>query len=70
MIMILTCGGGGGDEYQGPNGTGKSSIVCALCVGLGGKTSLLDRAESISSFIRHGKQHAYTEVREVHLVHN
>lgn len=23
----------------GPNGTGKSSIVCAICIGLGGKTS-------------------------------
>ena len=25
----------------GPNGTGKSSIVCALCLGLGGKPQLL-----------------------------
>lgn len=24
----------------GPNGTGKSSIVCALCIGLGGATSV------------------------------
>lgn len=24
----------------GPNGTGKSSVVCALCVGLGGSTKV------------------------------
>ena len=29
-------------------GTGKSSIVCAICLGLGGKTSLLGRAKAVS----------------------
>ena len=24
----------------GPNGTGKSTIVCGICLGLGGKTSV------------------------------
>ena len=38
----------------GPNGTGKSSLVCAICVGLAGKTSLLGRAEDVSSFVRRG----------------
>lgn len=30
------------------SGTGKSSIVCALCLGLGGSTSLLGRAKDVS----------------------
>ena len=38
----------------GPNGTGKSSVVCAICLGLGGKPSLLGRAKKIESFVRHG----------------
>jgi chromosome segregation ATPase len=35
-------------------GTGKSSFVCALCVGLGGSTRLLGRADQVSSFVRRG----------------
>jgi structural maintenance of chromosomes protein 5 len=35
-------------------GTGKSSFVCALCVGLGGSTRLLGRADHVSSFVRRG----------------
>lgn len=38
----------------GPNGTGKSSFVCALCVGLGGSTKLLGRADDVKSFVRRG----------------
>ena len=29
----------------GPNGTGKSSIVCAMCVGLGGSLGVTERGE-------------------------
>ena len=32
----------------GPNGTGKSSIVCALCLGLAGNPGLLGRAREVS----------------------
>ena len=28
-------------------GTGKSSIVCAMCLGLGGRTNLLGRAKEV-----------------------
>lgn len=38
----------------GPNGTGKSTIVCAICIGLGGKLSLLGRAQSVADFIKYG----------------
>ena len=31
----------------GPNGTGKSSIVCAICLGLAGSSTLLGRAKEV-----------------------
>lgn len=31
----------------GANGTGKSSIVCAICLGLAGKPSFLGRADKV-----------------------
>uniref|UniRef100_A0A8C2T557 Structural maintenance of chromosomes protein 5 n=1 Tax=Coturnix japonica TaxID=93934 RepID=A0A8C2T557_COTJA len=38
----------------GANGTGKSSIVCAICLGLAGKPSFLGRAEKVSLFVKQG----------------
>ncbi|XP_070206218.1 structural maintenance of chromosomes protein 5-like [Littorina saxatilis] len=38
----------------GPNGTGKSAIVCAICLGLAGKTGWLGRASSPGDFVRYG----------------
>lgn len=32
-----------------PLGTGKSSIVCAICLGLGGSTTILGRARDVSA---------------------
>ncbi|KDO35052.1 hypothetical protein SPRG_01116 [Saprolegnia parasitica CBS 223.65] len=46
----------------GPNGTGKSSIVCALCVGLGGSTKILGRAEKVGQFVKHEQDSGFTEV--------
>jgi len=46
----------------GPNGTGKSSIVCAMCLGLGGRTNLLGRAKEIKDFIKHGKMEGFVEI--------
>lgn len=46
----------------GPNGTGKSSIVCAICLGLAGKTYHMGRAASIGDFIKHGRESAEIEV--------
>ncbi|GLD93353.1 hypothetical protein PINS_up001945 [Pythium insidiosum] len=46
----------------GPNGTGKSSIVCALCVGLAGSTKLLGRADKVGQFVRHEKENGFTEI--------
>lgn len=42
----------------GPNGTGKSTVVCAICLGLGGKPEILGRAKSPRDFIRQGCERA------------
>ncbi|NXK13972.1 SMC5 protein, partial [Herpetotheres cachinnans] len=38
----------------GANGTGKSSIVCAICLGLGGKPSFIGRADKVGLFVKQG----------------
>lgn len=42
----------------GPNGTGKSSLVCAICLGLGFPSSVLGRATTYGDFVKHGRTHA------------
>ncbi|KAF4633023.1 hypothetical protein G7Y89_g5094 [Cudoniella acicularis] len=46
----------------GPNGTGKSSLVCAICLGLGWNPSHLGRAGQIGEFVKHNKNDAYVEI--------
>ncbi|CAI2185097.1 6636_t:CDS:10, partial [Funneliformis geosporum] len=46
----------------GPNGTGKSTIVCAIALGLGWNTPLLGRAREISEFVKHGQERASIEI--------
>lgn len=46
----------------GPNGTGKSSIVCAIAIGLGAKTSLLGRSEHLGEFVMQGCQDGFVEI--------
>ncbi|RIA89012.1 P-loop containing nucleoside triphosphate hydrolase protein [Glomus cerebriforme] len=46
----------------GPNGTGKSTIVCAIALGLGWNTSLLGRAREISDFVKHGQERSSIEI--------
>lgn len=46
----------------GPNGTGKSSLVCAICLGLGYGPKHLGRAGSVKEFVKHGKDTATIEI--------
>lgn len=46
----------------GPNGTGKSSLVCAICLGLGYASNVLGRASAFGEFVKHGKDEAEIEV--------
>jgi len=46
----------------GPNGTGKSTLVCAICLGLGWGTKHLGRAKDIGEFVKHGCNEATIEI--------
>ena len=46
----------------GPNGTGKSSFVCALAIGLAGSTRLLGRADKLAEFVKRGEESGYSEI--------
>ncbi|KAI1379036.1 P-loop containing nucleoside triphosphate hydrolase protein [Hypoxylon crocopeplum] len=46
----------------GPNGTGKSSLVCAICLGLGFHPRHLGRASNLGEFVKHGKETAIVEI--------
>ncbi|KAI0101280.1 P-loop containing nucleoside triphosphate hydrolase protein [Daldinia grandis] len=47
----------------GPNGTGKSSLVCAICLGLGYHPKHLGRASNVGEFVKHGKETAIVEIQ-------
>ena len=46
----------------GPNGTGKSTLVCAICLGLGWSPNLLGRARDVAEFVKHGTKEAIIEI--------
>ncbi|KAM4810434.1 structural maintenance of chromosomes protein 5 [Rhinophrynus dorsalis] len=66
----------------GANGTGKSSIVCAICLGLAGKTSFIGRADKVGFYVKRGCQKGMVELeickqtgnlvitREIHVSNN
>ena len=46
----------------GANGTGKSTILNAICLGLGGEPKHLGRADDARAFIQNGKDEAMIEI--------
>ncbi|KAK2747245.1 Structural maintenance of chromosomes protein 5 [Onygenales sp. PD_40] len=46
----------------GPNGTGKSTLVCAICLGLGWGPQHLGRAKDPAEFVKHGCSEATIEI--------
>ncbi|KAJ7493281.1 P-loop containing nucleoside triphosphate hydrolase protein [Mycena galericulata] len=46
----------------GPNGTGKSSIACAICLGLNFPPATLGRASELGSFVKIGASTAHIEI--------
>ncbi|TAQ88168.1 hypothetical protein B7494_g3479 [Chlorociboria aeruginascens] len=46
----------------GPNGTGKSSFVCGIAIGLGWGVSHLGRAGKVGEFVKHGSNSATIEI--------
>lgn len=55
-----------GDELNiliGPNGTGKSSMVAAIVIGMGGNTKVLSSAKMhLSNYVKNGKERATIEI--------
>uniref|UniRef100_A0A668A8I4 Structural maintenance of chromosomes protein 5 n=1 Tax=Myripristis murdjan TaxID=586833 RepID=A0A668A8I4_9TELE len=66
----------------GANGTGKSSIVCAICLGLAGKTAVLCRGDKVGLYVKRGCKKGFIEIelykrggnvvinREIHVENN
>ncbi|KAK6350346.1 Structural maintenance of chromosomes protein 5 [Orbilia brochopaga] len=46
----------------GPNGTGKSTLVCAICLGLGFGPEHLGRAKDVAEFVKNGADSATIEI--------
>jgi len=46
----------------GPNGCGKSSIVCAIALGLCGSPKVLGRADDLKAFVMHECEEAFIEI--------
>ncbi|KAJ7181755.1 P-loop containing nucleoside triphosphate hydrolase protein [Mycena crocata] len=46
----------------GPNGTGKSSIACAICLGLNWSPEILGRAKDLNSFVKIGADSGHIEI--------
>lgn len=46
----------------GPNGTGKSTLVCAICLGLGWSSEHLGRAKELGAFVKNGADEATIEI--------
>lgn len=42
----------------GPNGTGKSAIVAAIILGMGGSTKILSEHNKLSDYVKNGKDRA------------
>ncbi|KAF7362946.1 Structural maintenance of chromosomes protein 5 [Mycena venus] len=46
----------------GPNGTGKSSIACAICIGLNWPPKILGRATELPAFVKLGAESGHIEI--------
>ncbi|GMT14394.1 hypothetical protein PFISCL1PPCAC_5691, partial [Pristionchus fissidentatus] len=46
----------------GTNGSGKSTIICGICLALGGSPKSLGRSERLGDYIKHGTQEGYVEL--------
>ncbi|CAJ0921766.1 unnamed protein product, partial [Mesorhabditis belari] len=46
----------------GPNGSGKSSIICGICLAMGGRPELLGRSGRFADYIKHNASRGFVEV--------
>ncbi|KAF2345135.1 P-loop containing nucleoside triphosphate hydrolase, partial [Trinorchestia longiramus] len=46
----------------GPNGTGKSTIMCGLALALSNKSVITGRGKEVCEYVKHGKESSIVEV--------
>ncbi|KAJ3030056.1 Structural maintenance of chromosomes protein 5, partial [Rhizophlyctis rosea] len=46
----------------GPNGTGKSTLVCAIAIALGQSPKVVGRATEVSAYVKEGEDRAWVEI--------
>uniref|UniRef100_A0A7E4VMQ2 Structural maintenance of chromosomes protein 5 n=1 Tax=Panagrellus redivivus TaxID=6233 RepID=A0A7E4VMQ2_PANRE len=46
----------------GPNGCGKSTVNCGICLASGGSPKLLGRSDKLSDYVKHGKPGGWVEM--------
>ncbi|XP_031636219.1 structural maintenance of chromosomes protein 5 [Contarinia nasturtii] len=46
----------------GPNGTGKSSIVASIIIGMGGSTKILSERNKLNDYVKNGKENAHITI--------
>ena len=46
----------------GPNGTGKSTVVCAIVLGLAGNPKLVGRETNVGAYVKEGRDKARIEI--------
>ncbi|VDN33817.1 unnamed protein product, partial [Cylicostephanus goldi] len=46
----------------GTNGAGKSTVICGICLAVGGSPKVLGRSEKMGDYIKHRREQGYVEV--------
>ncbi|VDM71544.1 unnamed protein product, partial [Strongylus vulgaris] len=46
----------------GTNGAGKSTVICGICLAVGGSPKVLGRSERMGDYIKHRRDEGYVEV--------
>lgn len=62
MVLAIFSNGFLCAQVVGPNGTGKSSIVAAIAIGLGWHPTVLGRSRELAEYVKYGEEQAMIEI--------
>lgn len=48
--------------FIGTNGAGKSTVICGICLAVGGNPKVLGRSERMGDYIKHKRDEGYVEL--------
>ncbi|XGW08460.1 hypothetical protein V3C99_011077 [Haemonchus contortus] len=48
--------------FIGTNGAGKSTVICGICLAVGGNPKILGRSERMGDYIKHKRDEGFVEV--------